>query len=142
LDQEFLRYGWRFFTIDEGQMKPPIPTESQEQQAVIAWADSQPIIRGRVYAIPNGAHKTYAAAAKFKKEGLRAGYPDLGLDMARGGYHGLRIEMKRLKQSRTTPEQKDWKDFLTSQGYASLVCQGANDAIGTIKAYLNLGVFK
>ena len=78
------------------------------------------------------------AALKFKREGLRAGYPDLGLDMARGEYHGLRIEMKRRKGGVVSIEQLAWHNLLRKQGYAVRVCKGADDAIQALEWYLAL----
>ena len=115
--------------------KKAVPTESQEQIAVIKWCDTQPLAK-YIFAIPNGANKSMASAAKFKREGLRSGYPDLGLDIARNGFHGLRIEMKRTKGSVTSKEQLDWIDFLHEQGFACFVCRGADEAIRVIEEYL------
>lgn len=114
---------------------PRCPTEHQEQCAVIAWADTHPLAC-MIFAIPNGSHKSPAMAAKFQREGLRKGYPDLGLDVARKGFHGLRIELKRVKGSKTSEEQEDWRDFLLSQDYAAHICKGADEAIRVIKDYL------
>ena len=117
-------------------IKPLIPTESQEQCAVIKWADAQPGIRGRLLSIPNGANKSPAAAAKFKREGLRPGVPDLFLPIARNNYHGLWIELKRSKGGKLSVTQKDWILFLRDSGYEAYICEGADEAIDTIKCYL------
>ena len=114
-----------------------IPMEHEEQAAVIAWADQHPIAK-HLFAIPNGSHKSPAMAAKFKREGLRAGYPDLGLDVARRGYHGLRIEMKRIKGGVVSDNQAHWFAFLTDQGYCCKLCRGAYEAIEVIEWYLSL----
>lgn len=124
-----------------GKFKPIIPLESVEQRNVITWCDLQNgpyVLARRVYSIPNGSHKTAATAMKFKREGLRAGYPDLGLDVPRGGFHGLRIEMKRVRGGRLSAEQEDWIVFLLDQGYKAVVCKGADEAIQAIKDYLAL----
>jgi hypothetical protein len=112
-----------------------IPTEHEEQCAVIALADQHPIAK-HLFAIPNGANKSPATAAKFKREGLRAGYPDLGLDVARRGYHGLRIEMKRSKGGVVSENQSHWFAFLTDQGYCCKLCRGAEEAIEVLEWYL------
>ena len=120
------------------KQKEVVPTEHAEQVKVIEWADSIPLIAGRVYSIPNGSHKSPFMANKFKAEGLRKGYPDLGLDMARRGFHGLRIELKRVKGSKTSDEQIEWIEYLTAQEYYAVVCTGAVDAIRLIGWYLDL----
>lgn len=123
------------------KQKEVVPTEHEEQCKVIAWADSQPEIAGRLFAIPNGSHKSPASAAKFKLEGLRSGVPDLFLPMRRGTFCGLFVEMKRTKGSVTSEQQTDWHRFL-NKDYAVAVCKGANEAIAKIKEYLCIAVTK
>lgn len=117
-----------------------VPTEHQEQKAVIQWFDRQhKAIRGRLFAVPNGGDRHEIVAAKLKAEGVRKGVPDLWLPVPRRGFHGLVIEMKRLKGSTTKPEQLDWLEFLGEQGYLVAVCKGSQAAIDTIQAYLAEG---
>lgn len=114
-----------------------IPTEHQEQCAVIQYFDLKyKEHRGRLFAIPNGSYKSRTAASSFKREGLRAGVPDLMLPVARGGYHGLFIEMKRTKGSVTSKEQKSWHKYLNGQGYLCVVCKGFEEAKAVIECYL------
>lgn len=116
--------------------KKAVPTESQEQIAVIKWCDTQPLAK-YIFAIPNGANKSMASAAKFKREGLRKGVPDLMLPIPCNGFHGLFIELKRTKGSVTSKEQRGWIALLHQAGYAAFVCRGADEAIDRIKAYLS-----
>lgn len=75
-------------------------------------------------------------AKRFKAEGVRAGVPDLFLPVARGGYHGLFIEMKRPDhKNKPSKAQNEWQQFLTKQGYLSVVCYGYEEAIQTIQRY-------
>lgn len=118
-------------------IKPLIPTESQEQCIVILWADANPAIRGKLMSIPNGANKSPASAAKFKREGLRPGVPDLFLPIARQGFHGLWIEMKRRKGGKLSDAQNEWIEFLRYENYAAYCCEGAGEAINIIKKYMD-----
>jgi len=111
------------------------PTEHQEQCRVIAWCDAHPIAK-TIFAIPNGSHKSPAMAAKFKREGLRPGVPDLFLPVPSKGYHGLFIEMKRTRGSVTSTAQKEWEHELREFGYGYYCCKGAEDAIQSIQNYL------
>ncbi|MGB2246172.1 MAG: VRR-NUC domain-containing protein [Alcanivorax sediminis] len=127
-------------------MTKPVPTEHEEQKAVIQWFNVQhKTMKGRLVAVPNGAHlagsKAQRAAkiTRMKAEGLSPGFPDLLLPVARGGFHGLAIEMKRVKGSSTSDEQLEWLDFLARQGYLAVLCKGADAAIDTIQAYLAEG---
>ena len=123
----------------------PVPTEHEEQAAVFTWIESAasrwPELH-TAFAIPNFAgHMGRAstrlrAGAKAKREGRKAGVPDLVLPVARHEYHGLFIEMKRQRGGSVSPEQKDWHHALREQGYAVYVCKGAFAAITVLTAYL------
>ena len=45
-----------------------------------------------LFAIPNGGERNIIVAARMKKEGVRAGVPDLFLAAPKGGFHGLLTE--------------------------------------------------
>ena len=113
--------------------------ESQEQQLLFEWAA---LSAGKwpelalMYHIPNGGSRSKAEAGRFKAEGVKSGVPDICLPAARGGYHGLYIELKRVKGGRVSPAQQGWIAALRDQGYCACVCKGWDDAAHIIKAYL------
>ena len=107
-----------------------IPTEHEEQRQLVMWF-RQTYSPVRIFAIPNGGYRSKAAAAKLKVEGVSAGIPDLFIPAFR-----LWIEMKRVKGGRLSPDQKDWIEYLQSNGYICFVCNGADDAKLKIKQYL------
>jgi hypothetical protein len=128
-----------------------LPSEHAEQATIIAWAQRWEHLvpeLALLFAIPNGAAlagytgrrgKRYSPqAAKLKAEGLRPGVPDLFLPVARQGFHGMFIELK-VGKNKPTREQVRLVDALAEQGYYAAVCWGAEDAIGEIKAYLDIG---
>ncbi len=120
------------------------PSEHQEQVLVVNWMDiTHPSEARFLAAVPNGANKSRASQARFKKEGLRAGYPDLLLDLPRGPYHGMRIEMKRKARSlsKVSDDQYVWKVRLEDQGYYTVMCYGHAEAEAEITQYLNQGPF-
>lgn len=118
----------------------PVPTESNEQQTLFAWARA---MSGRhpelamLYHIPNEGKRNARAGARLKAEGLRAGVPDICLPVPRNGHHGLYIELKRRRNSRITQEQMRWIGDLAAQGYVAAVCRGCDEAISLITDYLN-----
>lgn len=67
--------------------------------------------------------------------GTKAGFPDLFLCIARGGYHGLFIELKTVK-GKPTALQQTWLNRLNKQGYKAVVCYGFDEAKEAIKGYL------
>ena len=117
-----------------------IPTESREQKTLFEWAK---LMEGRwpelglLYHIPNEGKRSRTTGARMRAEGLRSGVPDICLPVARGGHHGLYIELKRVKNSRVTKEQLEWIEALVAQGYVAAVCRGCDEAISLITDYLN-----
>lgn len=122
-------------------MKPdsPIPREDAEQMAVMEWAAYRlgmwPELR-LLYHVPNGGSRNRIEAARLKAQGVKSGVPDLVLPVARGGWHGMYIELKRRKGGRLSEDQRRWLDDLQEQGYLALRCDGAQAAINTIEEYL------
>lgn len=113
--------------------------EYTEQSALIAWAKWQSYGDGKLadylHHSPNGGKRSIVEATKFKNMGTQAGFPDLFLFIARGGYHGLFIELK-AGTGRVSNSQSIMMGRLMEQGYLCKVCYGANSAIDEIKAYL------
>lgn len=99
------------------------------------------------YAIPNGGARgetertNKIRGAKLKATGVKAGVPDVHLPVARRGYFGLYIEMKRPKSERgaagrVSEEQEDWHVALREQGYCVLTCIGYEPALNVFRNYL------
>lgn len=115
------------------------PRESVEQQTLIKWAR---LARGKypeldmLYHITNEGKRSVVTGARLKSEGLKPGVPDLCLAVARGGAHGLYIEMKRTKGGRVSPEQARWIEKLSREGYVAVVCRGWEQARDVIERYL------
>jgi hypothetical protein len=89
-----------------------------------------------LFAVPNGGDRHPAVAAKMKAEGVKAGVPDYLLPVARGGFHGLAIELKTATGS-PSREQRQWIADLRAQGYRADVCKGWLQAFNTITDYLS-----
>ena len=119
----------------------PVPTESEEQQVLFEWAAMQggayPELK-LLHHVPNGGKRGKAEAGRLKTEGVKPGVPDICLPVARGGYHGLYIELKRLHGGKITEEQTDWISQLKKQGYFAIICRGWNEASVAIMRYLRL----
>lgn len=120
--------------------RKPIQHEANEQETLFNWAAYS---RGTypeldlLYHIPNGGSRNSMEAANLKRQGVKAGVPDLCLPVARGTFHGLYIEMKYGK-NKTSPLQDGWIGRLRKQHYAVFVCYGWQQAAEVIKKYLNL----
>lgn len=118
--------------------------ESDLQEAIITWAHTleprYPCLKW-LYAVPNGGHRSGREAVGLKRQGVRAGILDLAIDVARGGYHGLRIELKRPggKCAKPRPEQADYIAFLKDQGYCARITNDFDECKNIILEYLNSG---
>lgn len=119
-----------------------IARESEEQRALFEWAawsmGKWPEL-AMLFHIPNGGKRGKAEAGRLKAEGVSAGVPDLCLPVPRGGYHGLYIELKRIKGGEVSKSQKEWLALLNRQGYFAMVCFGWQEAARTITKYLEGG---
>ncbi len=129
-------------------MKPsdiPAPLEAVEQAAFIVWCrlseKKYPGLKN-IFAIPNGEKRDKVTAAKLKAQGVLPGVCDMLLPSARRFgfskriiYCGLFIEMKRIKGSRTTKEQKEFMADMEDEGYKVVVAKGCNEAIQAVKDY-------
>ena len=119
--------------------QPTVPLEDAEQRVSLQGAARGTAARpelGLLYAIPNGGKRAIKTAIALKAQGVKSGVPDMCLPVARGEYHGLYIELKRQKGGTVSEAQKSWITALAEQGYKAVVCKGAEEAIGTIKEYL------
>lgn len=118
---------------------------------------------GAMYAIPNGgvrpaktvyrngrAVRVCASGKKMKKEGVKAGVPDIHLPAPRGQYHGLYIEAKRMpyrsldgRIHRFYPskEQKEFMAILKALGHKVVLCHGVDAMFQTLLEYIELPPF-
>jgi hypothetical protein len=119
----------------------PVVRKAEElhQVALMQWAAAQERIYPQLrllYHVPNGGKRSPATGARLKHMGLKSGVPDLDLPVARGPWHGLRIELK-AKGGRLDPEQKQWLAALVAEGYRAEVCTGWEAARDLILEYLH-----
>ena len=116
-----------------------MPTEAQEQERIFEWAawmqTAHPELR-LMHHIPNGGYRNPREAARLQREGVRPGIPDIFLPCARGGHHGLYIELKRRDGGRLSEKQGTMIAALREEGYRVEVCHGADEAIRVIAEYL------
>jgi hypothetical protein len=128
--------------------KQPAESEGDEQMRFFQWLWT---IRYQglhvweyAYAIPNGSflERRQARAAiegrTLSLRGVKAGYPDVGIDIAVHPYHGFRIEFKRIGAPDPNDKQLNWHARLRSQGYVVEVCYGCEAAKIPTLRYFNL----
>lgn len=132
-----LNLGLKAFKKNDGS---PKPHERMEQVIGLIWlACNHPEAFSMTTATPMGGYRPDGAGGQMKGEGAKSGYPDLLMDIARGGFHGLRIEMKRFsKDAKPSKEQLDWLKGLAKHGYRAVLCSGHQAAIHVMATYLGV----
>lgn len=112
--------------------------ESDLQQSMIQWCELR---KGKypclafMHHSPNGGNRSAREGARFKREGVKAGFPDLFLPYASNGYNGLFVEVK-TKNGRMRDNQKAWGEYLECNGYKFCVCRSLEEFIEIVEEYL------
>ena len=115
-------------------------SEHAHQAALTEWARNPAVIKAYpgidlLEASLNGVNLTKAQAVKAKAAGLLKGALDLNLPVARGPYHGMRIEMKHGRND-LTDEQKWHAKRLREEGWRVETCWDWIEARDAIIHYL------
>jgi len=120
-------------------MSVPEPDEWRQQATIFEWAETMLYKYPELWLLNgslNGVRLSIGQAVKAKRCGMKKGHPDIALNVARKGYHGLFIELKKKKGGVVSRDQQEWLDRLSTQGYFAVVCRGYDAAVKTIKDYL------
>lgn len=100
--------------------KPREKHEEQKQISLLEWSQFVSVgpwsLYDLLYHVPNGGYRNAGEAARFKAMGVKAGYPDVCLDIASGEFHGARWEMKH-GDGRLSDSQKKRHEMLRQAGY-------------------------
>ena len=124
-------------------------SEHDQQSFLFDWAkkmESRHPQLKMLFAIPNGGLRQKVVAAKLKREGVKAGVPDIFLAIPiqdkEYGFgtewsHGLFIEMK-FGKNKLTPNQNEWMDALRKEGFKCGLCFSWIEAKDMIIKYLGL----
>lgn len=128
------------FTKRSSKVKSTITSESVIQESFFAWARMHerqfPILKW-IFAVPNGGYRYKATAVAMKRQGVKAGVLDVCLPVARKGFAGLWIEFK-TEVGKLSDEQKEWLEFLESEGHQVHVLRTWLAAANITINYLNL----
>lgn len=113
--------------------------EADEQKLLFEWAEYAEVLHPELelmYHVPNEGRRSYYTGYNLRKQGMKAGVPDVCLPVPRGRYGALYIEMKRTKGGRVSEAQQWWIDKLNAAGNLAVVCHGFDEAKDVILAYL------
>jgi hypothetical protein len=97
-----------------------------------------------LFHIPNGgargdnARSNAIRGAAMKAEGVKAGVYDLFLPVARGGWHGLFIEMKKPGEKiKKKSDQEQFGFDVQAQGFGACECDSWRQCVNVLKQYIN-----
>jgi hypothetical protein len=101
----------------------------------IAWARLQDSRLNLCYHVANERVCSVGAGKKLKSKGVRAGVPDITINIPSYPYHGMFIELKYGKNA-LSEAQAEFGKLAKIQGYQFKVCYSADDAIAELNNYL------
>lgn len=122
------------------EMKVP---ESTQQFRVTKWLDEHKFI---YFAVPNGYKKSRYQQLQAKREGLKAGVPDI-IILTKTPTTGqpVALEMKKYMGPKhampckcMSKEQKEWMQKVVQNDFAHVLAHGSDDAIGRLKKLYNI----
>lgn len=102
---------------------------------------SHPHAASRLFAIPNGDHRSISAAKRLKAEGTKPGVSDLILLLPNDRYAGLCLEFKRSGEtwSAVRMSQREFLYQAERDGYAAAVAFGFDHGKELMDRYLGGG---
>lgn len=112
-------------------------SETQIQQSYFTW--KRTFLGDKyhwIYAIPNGAKRSYASARRVIAEGVTAGVGDVFVQYARQGFHGMFLEFKTPK-GRMSEHQKKHQQHCQKENYKYVVVRSLEEAVKETLAYLS-----
>lgn len=130
----------------QNKPRPPQPVKEASEDAIhlaiINWLKTIPYkdktLEDYFHHSPNGGVSSFRQKAKFKAMGTKNGYCDLQADIARRGYHGLRVEIKKEKGGVVSPAQKERIEMLNDENYYAVVTRGLQESVDAIKWYMEI----
>lgn len=119
--------------------RPSRRLEEIIQKQVVGWAsyasNKYPELE-MLYHSPMESKRDPKQGATLKAMGMKKGFPDLILPVARDGFFSLAIELK-VEDKEPTDEQDWWLLQLDNQGWKTLVCRAFYETRDVIEQYLN-----
>jgi hypothetical protein len=106
--------------------------ESDFQETVARFLDSLEVAWNHC---PNGGNRNSREGASLKRQGVKAGFPDISIFEPRGSFHGLFIELKRDGE-KPRANQLIWLNDLYSKGYQTAVTDSMEELIEIVNTYL------
>lgn len=117
--------------LKENQLKDI--KESVHQFRVCKWLDERNIV---YFAVPNGYKKSKFQQAQAKREGLKAGVPDIIILTKAKNDTPTALELKKYMGEKhklpcncMSESQKEWQTIMTQNGFNHVLAHGEDEAI-------------
>lgn len=112
--------------------------EASEQELFVRYCDLKGIM---CVQIPNGfplggVRNKFAYINSLKRQGYKAGFPDIMVFAKNKKYNMLFLEFKREKKGVVSQKQKDWIEWLNNNGYFARVVKGNIEAVEVLEKFL------
>jgi hypothetical protein len=115
-----------------------VPTEAQEAKDLMQYMRDEGYkfthIKNETGRSNASGHVKNWRAVWDKRDGVSKGFPDFAI-VANNKL--MFIELKRLKYSTTSQEQKDWIEAIKATGTPATIAKGAEEAIKFIEGVTN-----
>lgn len=86
---------------------------------------------------PNGGFRNAREGAALKRQGVKAGFPDVAIFEPRGEFHGLFIEIK-TQGNKPRENQLLWLNELYKKGYQVAFTDSLDEFIDIVETYLKI----
>lgn len=139
LTPEDIAYGGEFkMSFQQKKMYNAGESEEALQLAVIVWLRCvyPHVVTNSSYL--QGNFDSPGLMSKANAMGYTSGFPDIFIFEAKGGFHGLFLELKNGKKGVVSERQKTIINQLISKGYTGGVIRNLEDAKTLINNYMNL----
>lgn len=122
-----------------------VPLEDDEAIAFADWLRLKHIPHAHIAnESRSGSRNAMIRGAKLKRMGQARGYYDYDVFVPVTGatgevdcYELIKIELKRKRGGRVSPEQKEWGKIYEAAGIPARVCKGADEAIAFVEETLH-----
>lgn len=108
--------------------------EREFQITVASYLDSLGVLW---FHPPNGGTRNVREAVYLKKQGVKAGVPDVVILEPRGKWHGLFLELK-VGYNKPSEKQLEFLERLRKNNYKTTVSWSLDEVIEEINLYLKL----
>lgn len=111
--------------------------ESEIMVAIFDWVRTKSLSDPRyelIYHIPNGGDRTKHAGKQLKREGVKRGVWDIAIDVPCRGFHGAKVEVKRVGGT-LSEDQITYGKAVEANGYKCAVTFSVGHFIKFVEWY-------